>query len=478
MATEQPSAHLQDSICYLCITNAEFLKLARNTVPYKLFASDIVQLVIRACFKFYDIAHSSPNDHICEAVTDEAHTLSEEKRTLVFSYLDRIASMREPNFDFVVQKLSKFIKTREFENAAVEFVRLVERQDFTAAESLMYGALRTGIERENIGCDYFKDLSTLLRTPEHTYLMPTGIAQLDLIRKFKRKELLCVMGGYKGKKSWTGQHIGKIALMQGLNVLHVSHENTQEQVEQRYDRMFGSLFRAEDEGKERPFFTVDCEGRVASVMQKRPSVLDIAACKRARKTMERFGGRLIIRKYPMGQCDMYQLESYLDYLEVYERFVPDVIINDYPDIMKPMDPRKITRDQINETYIYHKRIADERSALVVVFSQAGRAAIRAKRLTMKDFAEDIRKLANVDTALALCQTDLQAEASLATMFVVAARDGLMDVGCGVVMNLDYGQPFTGSFPVRVGKDAVQVDGEDADAGGSEKPESSRPYRNS
>ena len=162
----------------------------------------------------------------------------------------------------------------------------------------------------------------------------------------------------------------------------------------------------------------------------------------------------------MGSCSNKKLERYMDYLETYEDFVPDILINDYPDIMAPDDPTQATRDQLNTSYITHKRWGDERNMLVAVVSQATRAAIRSKRLTMKDFAEDIRKLANVDCAIGVCQTDAQALTNLATLYVVAARRGKMDVGAGVIMNLDAGQVFSDSFKIDLG---VKVADEESDS---------------
>lgn len=452
------SPHIQDSIAFLSIMSTEFLRLTRAAVKPNIFSSEVVSLVVKACYAYYDLTKQAPGDHICDALNDSLRGHSQEKRELAFTFLERVSEMKAPNVDYVISKVSKFVKTREFELAALEFVKLVDRQEFTSAEQLMFTALRAGVAKENIGCDYFVDFGSMKRQ-EDFYLMKTGITELDRIRVgFKRKELVCILGGYKGKKSFACHHFGKTALLHGLNVLHVSHENEQEEVEERYDRMSGSLTGWDKQNcAEVGVYVYDKpSGKVHVDMIRRPNITDIFARKAARRALQRFGGRLIIRKFAMGACDMREFERLLDYLEAYESFVPDVIINDYPDIMK-LDPTKQTRDALNDLYISHKRICDERNCLGFVPSQATREAIRSKRLRMKDFAEDIRKLANVDTALGVCQSDAQAEASVGTIYVVAARKGEMDRGCNYVQNLDIGQFCTDSWPARVGKDSVDVD---------------------
>lgn len=451
MADERElSGHIQDSIAYLAITSSDFLKLVRNFVDTELFSSDVVHIVMRACYKYFDLTKEAPGDHICDIIADEIKSVPEAKRELVTLFLDRVSQMREPNAAYVTTKLNEFVKSRTFQMAAVEFVKLIDHKRFSEAELLMYNALKSGVRSLNVGCDYFVDFSTMYGDHEES-LVSMGLVYFDSYRQFHRSELGVVLGGYKGKKSYTLHHIGVRALVRGLNVLHVSHENSQDICERRYDRMVGSLVDEKDRGIAVPVrsFNHTAE-KVEVVMVKRPCISDAVERKKARATLHRFGGRLIIKKFPMGSCDMRELERYLDQLEQFESFVPDVLLNDYPDIQKPLDSSKQVRDQLNETYIYHKRLADERNMLVVVPSQATRAAIRAKRITMKDFAEDVRKLANCDWTIAVCQTDVQATSGLGSLYVVAARDGLMDVGCGLVLNLETGHFATDSFPLRAG----------------------------
>jgi hypothetical protein len=397
--------------------------------------------------------------------------IEEKKKEIVFGFVDRISQMRPPNTDYVVSRLNEYVKTREFEHAALEFVRLVDRKQFKQAELIMYNALRAGVERENIGLDYFKDLNFESRRLHKQAIMRLGLKHFDIYRQFHRKELVCVLGGMKGKKSWAGHHFGVQALMHGLNVLHISHENSEEECEERYDRMAGAI--ANDKFEFDPVtirFYDEEHQTLASEKRMRPCIKDSAARTEARRLLQKFGGRLIIKKYPMYFADMREVERHMDYLETFEGFVPDLLINDYPDVQKPLDGKKVTRDQVNETYMYNKRLVDERNMLGLVFSQATRAAIRAKRLTRKDFAEDIRKLANVDTAIGVCQTDAQAKMDIATLFVIAARVGVEDVGCGIVMNLDIGQFASDSFPVKFGVEVADEDKEKDKKSGADKSE--------
>ena len=190
--------------------------------------------------------------------------------------------------------------------------------------------------------------------------------------------------------------------------------------------------------------------KLKTMTEWRNSVADSKAQNKARQLVRRFNGELFVKKYPMYKCTLDELERYMDYLEKFESFVPDILICDYPDIMMPPDPNAATRDNLNKMYMVHKRWADERKMLVVVASQARRDAIRAKRFSQKDFAEDIRKLGNCDTSIGVCQTDNQSTAGLASLYVIGARKGKDNWGCGIVQNLDIGAFASDSFPLKLG----------------------------
>lgn len=456
MAQQELSPHIQDSIAYLTITSVEFLRVARLAIKPDILPSDVAFRTVKACYKYYDLTKEAPGDHICDVIQEELSGISESKKELVYHFLDRVSQMKPPNTKYVIQQLNTYAKTRTLEVAAVDFVKLVEKQRFSEAELIMYEALKTGIVSEEVGYDYLHDAPVTPDVEER--LVSMGLTHFDKIRVLKRQDLVVFLGGPKGKKSWALTHLGKEGLLQGRNVLHISHENSEQETVDRYDRMIiGATGRYWDKREPVKICYVDDDTeKLAYDEEFRHCIRDPEVPQKARDVMRKFGGRLIVKKYPMYSCTADEIERYLDYLERFENFVPDILINDYPDIMKTNESNA-NRDNLNVLYMKHKRWADDRNMLVAVVSQARREAIRAKRLTMKDFAEDIRKVANCDVAIGICQTDAQSEAGLATLYVLAARTGASDVGCGICQNLDIGQFATQSFPAKLG---VQVADED------------------
>jgi len=52
---------------------------------------------------------------------------------------------------------------------------------------------------------------------KHKFLTTTDMYQIGGLR---RGQFVCILGGYKGCKSWFCHHLAKQALIQGRNVLH------------------------------------------------------------------------------------------------------------------------------------------------------------------------------------------------------------------------------------------------------------------
>lgn len=434
--------HLQDSLVKLAITSTEFLRLTRGVVPPEFFSHAVSANCVRICYDFFDAHKQAPIDHFHDEIARRLPEVPERDRPFYVEYLKKLQTVDSPNLDYVLRRLNDFVRCREFESAAIQFAELVRDGKFDEAQVRMYKALKSGVERENIGCDYFNDFSGIIdRTKGSRVAVSTGIPGLDQkIGGFCRTQLICVLGGYKGKKSWAMQNIAKTGLLWGMKVLYVSHELTRDQIERRMDRMFGS-FVDTPEASEIDIVTRDERtGAFERKKEIRPSVYDVATVKKVRRRVAKFGGRLIIKKYPMGTCSITELERYLDYLERFESFVPDILINDYADIMSFKGRgTDVSRHGLNEIYIGHKTLADERNMVVVTASQGNRDAIRKKRPKQTDVAEDIRKLGNVDMMLGVCQTDEMVQENIGSAWVIVNRDGPMDCGASFLMNLDIGQ---------------------------------------
>ena len=171
------------------------------------------------------------------------------------------------------------------------------------------------------------------------------------------------------------------------------------------------------------------------------------------------GGRLIIKEFPRGTCSMGDLNSYIDSLEVAEDFVPDVLINDYPDIMR-LTGNKEYRNAINEVYEAHSAMSAQRNCLVIGFSQVKASAYNKAVVRMGDFAEDKRKAAHCDMAFAICQTEAEErQGRVRFVCVLDGRQHMERCQAGLVQDYSIGQFCKQAYAM----EEVELEGGENDA---------------
>ena len=466
MKTDVLSQNVQDSFLYLSITNTKFLKSARNSIKPEYFSSEITENLIKICYAYWDQFNSAPDTHFHDEVVRFLNNRDDKEKDRYVTYLERIQVIEPPNVDYIVSRISKFVQAREFESAAIQFVKLTEKGDFEEAKELMQKALKAGIHEEVVGLKYLDLVNepSYYRKEVREIVFPTGFPIIDnVIGGFRRKQFGCIFAGYKVGKTWGCIHFGTQALLSGCKVLHISHESSMEEIEKRYDMGLGGLVGTE-EPREINFEKVDESGNVVERWANEvDTVYNLGKIQSVRKNVSRFGGELIIQKYPMGTCTINELDRYLDYLETFENFVPDVLINDYVEKMNLGNDGEV-RHRINQAYLIHKRIADEMNVLVITASQVIRSAIRAPKIRKEHFSEDIQKAGNVDMALAVCQTDDDIKMDTGKIYVVANRSGAEDIWCQIGMNINIGQFALWSRPSWQSESNVEgVEKEEVDA---------------
>jgi len=443
MAESVVSQGIQDSFVLLAIQDTKFLQAARPVVKTTYFSSEITSNLVQLCYNFFDQFKVAPCGHFKDVVLHFLDGKDPEKQKLYLAYFDKVQSIERPNVPYVIARINKFVQARAFEKGTIQVVQLAKDGKFEEARNVMQAMLRAGIHKEEVGLKYFEEgiPSYLQPHASNERLMGTGLWPIDnrLSRGLCRTDLVCILGGFKGKKSWACIHLGCVALKAGLRVLHITHELSLEDTDKRYDMALGGFagsieFSTEDIRIE----DVDDQGVTTAISTvPRPTVYNVDQVQTVRRTVRRFGGDLIIRKYPMGSCTIDEIIRYLDYLETFEGFIPDVVINDYIEKMKlPVTDRP---NYINQMYMDSKGIADERKLLMVTVSQCNREGLRKRKLDQKDFAEDIRKLGNVDMVFAISQTEKEAQQNRMLWWVMANRHQVQDYGACFLQNLDIGQ---------------------------------------
>jgi len=250
--------------------------------------------------------------------------------------------------------------------------------------------------------------------------------------------------GAAGKgKTWFLIGVGKMALRQRKKVVHITLEVAAEEVMARYYQSIFSIPRREseitittmeldhkdkltgfDSEEFKPGFSLD-NNQIRDELQSHIG------------HMGKLFENLIVKRFPTRSLTTNALRGYLDTLEITEKFIPDIIILDYPAIMKTDNKDyRISLGRIMEDV---RGIAVERNVAMVVVHQSSKAGADARQMTSSHIAEDWSIVETADIIITHSVTPTEFKHGLARLYVSKARTEQDRFGILITQNYAVGQ---------------------------------------
>jgi hypothetical protein len=218
-----------------------------------------------------------------------------------------------------------------------------------------------------------------------------------------------------------------MAMLHRLKVCHITLEMSEERSAQRYMQALFSMAKRKEIQKVTKF-TRDSLGRLdgfaetemrPKITMDDPKIMDKLA-RRIKKFGPRMLGNIVVKQFPTGTLTVRQLEAYLDGLESNERFIPDLLIIDYPDLMD-VDKNNY-RLSIDEIYKQLRGIFVSRNIAGAIVSQGNRSSEKAKHVGADNVAEAWSKIAHADCVITYNQTVAEKKMGLARLYVAGGRN--------------------------------------------------------
>jgi len=419
----QLNQHLQDSILRLAITDTEFIKQIHGQLEPKHLTSRLADNLLGICYGFYEVSEKAPKDHFQDELFRFCASLPEDDVDEHVLYAQRLGEIHQPNRAYVINRLGDFIRARVREEAHLGASDLLQDGKLDEYDNMMYEALRSGSVLTDDGINYTKDTKNVGRPETSEVIISTGIPAMDkLVDGFRRGELIVTLGGYKAGKTFWLSSLGIDGLSRGRNVLQISHEVPVHTLEARYD-MALTMRATKHIGEIIDYWAVrngEPEQREIA-LESIYTQEGITAILKARRTIDRLGGSLRLKKYAMGQCTCAEIERYIHYLEAHEGWTPDVLLIDYIDIMDLTPLAQDYRHQLNRAYIWAKGLADRLQIVVATVSQVTTSALEKRRVSQKDVSEDRRKVGNCDLMFAIGRSKDDVKNGMAAFNVLASR---------------------------------------------------------
>lgn len=421
---------LQENLLTLLATDPKRASLIRGIVdlshyggPYRIIATRI--------YEYLDSFKKPPGDHLADILSDKLDSKVREAPLFTDIITSIHSAQKNINAQYVMSQLGTFIKRQNLRSLEIELHKNLQRdteESIEEAERLLAASNKATLTVFDPGTRLSDKRRALgfLELPNSSF--PTGIPELDR-RGFgpTRKELWLLVANTSAGKSWCLGQLAKACLMQRMRVVHITLEMSEQRAAQRYfQALFSIAKRKEQLSVTR--FTKDSLGRIDGydVKQFIPKLSfdDPDIRKKLERRIDRWGARVldnvIIKEFPTGSLTVRQLSAYLDNLETVEKFTPDLLIVDYPDLMK-LDKDNL-RLSLDEVFKDLRGLGGSRNMAVAAVSQSHRAAAKAKQVGLDNIAEHYGKNAHSDTVITYTQTDAERKLGLARLFVAKGRN--------------------------------------------------------
>jgi len=477
------------------IVSTKILESIKHIAKIEYFQSSYSRRIAQWILDYYEMYDEAPGRQIQDIYEKQKESLKEEEADLIAIVLKKLNDVYldggKINDDFYLDEAARYFKSREIKLRSDEALRLIELGKIEEAESQLV-TYKEVAKNQSTWVDPFASdyIEKIMREEEREEVFFKFPGQLgEMIGPLERGYFMAIMGPYKRGKTWWLGETAYQALLQRLKVAYISLEMKHKTMSVRiYKRI---LARAEESGViVYPVFdcrlnqegTCDSPNRKNKVTLSRNGVipeyspnLSYRACDFCRKNFPSqyemktwfdnknvepldsedlkvtsddirlmYGGRnLRIKSYPRFSATLEDIKRDLAILRTTEGFIPDVVVIDYLDILKPTNQHGEERFKLDDLWKTAAGIGEEMHVLMVTATQTNRDALEVRTVSQKHVAELAAKIGHVDLMITLNQTALEARAGIMRigLLVHRHRDMMRIQECTVLQSLSMGQPL-------------------------------------
>ena len=294
--------------------------------------------------------------------------------------LERPDDIKEGHMDWLMDEFEAFTRHKALERAIINSADLLEKNDYGAVEVMIKEAVQIGLAKD-MGTDYFADpRARLMKIKDKNGQISTGWPGLDrkLFGGMNRGELNIFAGGSGAGKSLFLANLGVNWALQGLNVVYLTLELSEELVSMRIDAMLTGIATKEI------FRDIDDVEMKVKIIGKK-------------------SGAMQIKYMPSGKtCN--DLRAYLKEFEIKTSRKVDVLLVDYLDLLMPISKKISPADLfIKDKYVSEelRNLAVERQCILVTASQLNRGAVEEVEFDHSHISGGLSKIQTADNVFGI-----------------------------------------------------------------------------
>ena len=294
--------------------------------------------------------------------------------------LQRPEELKQGHTEWLLDEFEQFTRHKALERAIINSADLLEQGDYGQVESIIKTAVEISLNKD-MGTDYFVDPRTrLMKIKNKNGQISTGWPALDrrLFGGMNRGELNIFAGGSGAGKSLFLANLGVNWALQGLNVVYLTLELSEELVSMRIDAMLTGIptkeiFKDLD----------DVEMKVKIIGKK--------------------SGALQIKYMPSGKTAR-DIKAYLKEFEIKTGRRIDVLLVDYLDLLMPMSKKISPSDLfIKDKYVSEelRNLAVELNCIFVTAAQLNRGAVEEVEFDHSHISGGLSKIQTADNVFGI-----------------------------------------------------------------------------
>jgi archaellum biogenesis ATPase FlaH len=321
--------------------------------------------------------------------------------------------LRDEHFDWLLNDFETFIRHKGLEKAILESADLLEKGEYGPVEDMIKKAVQVGLQKD-MGTDYFADpRARLLKIKDKNGQVSTGWDNLDkiLFGGFNRGELNIFAGGSGAGKSLFLANLGCNWALQGLNVVYLTLELSEELVSMRVDSMLTGIPTRE------VFKNLDdVEMKVKMIGKK--------------------SGQFQVKYMPSGKTSN-DIRSYLKEYEIKMGRKVDVLLVDYLDLLMPISKKISPADLfIKDKYVSEelRNLAVEKNCVFVTAAQLNRGAVEEVEFDHSHISGGLSKIQTADNVFGIFTSRAMRERGRYQIQLMKTRSSS---GVGMKIDLEF-----------------------------------------
>lgn len=404
----QYGRNFQIKVLYSLLHDKKFLSEIYDVLTSEYFESPSHKWIIDKILEYFNKYNTNPTLDVLKL------ELKKEKNEIlqvaIKEDLKFVLNSSNEDIEYVKEEFANFCKNQRLKEALLTSVDLLQAGQYGDIRRLIDEALKAGAAKD-LGHEYEKDIENRFRENERKIvpfpwkifndITDGGIGSGDLMLLFAppgigKSTVVCNMAAH--------------AIKSGYNVVFYTLELTDSYIGKKIDSILTGI--------------------------------DIKQLKNNRelieKTVASLPGKIVIKEYSPKKASLDTIEAHLSQLETSLSFRPDLIIIDYPDLLRVRKSRRDLKEEIDDVYTEVKGLAKELKIPIVCPSQINRMGSKDEIIEGDRVAGSYGKMMIADFNVSLSRRRKDKAAGIGIFHIMKSRLGKDGMAYGAKIDLEKG----------------------------------------